>query len=131
MSLPGACDQHPHRDGLEVGLYNAFVPLVPLTRQNGATRLVPRTHARQEEHTCSPVAPLLQPGEMLLFDYRCVHNGLANHSAERRAIAYVNYSAPGVRDAHNFPSDVSLRDYCRASEFERARTGFSSGLPAA
>ena len=44
VSVPDAREQSLHRDGPKTGLVNAFVPLVPLTVDNGATQLVPRTH---------------------------------------------------------------------------------------
>ena len=46
VSVPGAKEQHLHRDGPSHGCFNSFIPLVPLTAENGATQLVPRTHRR-------------------------------------------------------------------------------------
>ena len=40
-----------------------------------------------------PVAPLLAAGEVLLFDYRILHHGLANRSEEPRPVGYVVYTA--------------------------------------
>ena len=56
----------------------------------------------------SSVAPLLQPGDLLLFDYRCLHRGLMNQGDERREVAYAVYSRQGVRDIQNFPSATTL-----------------------
>ena len=56
----------------------------------------------------SSVAPLLQPGDVLLFDYRCLHRGLANEGNSRREVAYAVYSRQGVRDIQNFPSATTL-----------------------
>jgi hypothetical protein len=124
VSLPGARSQQVHRDGPKAGLINAFVPLVALTRENGATQLLPRTHTAVRppvDPPCKPVAPLLRAGDLLLFDYRCLHHGLPNRSASARPVAYVLYSAPGVRDKHNFPADVSLRKYCERQAERNAR----------
>ena len=113
VALPGARQQALHRDGAQPGLVNAFIPLVDLTVENGPTALLPRTHrnwrVRDEGHA---VAPLLRAGEVLLFDYRCLHHGLANQSEAMRPVAYIVYAGGGARDRHNFPADVTLRDYC-------------------
>ena len=69
----------------------------------------------------APVAPRLAAGSILLFDYRCLHRGLANVSDEARPIAYVVYSAAGARDVHNFPAEASLRDYCERVAARNAR----------
>ena len=56
----------------------------------------------------SSLAPLLQPGDVLLFDYRCLHRGLANQGDVRREVAYAVYARQGVRDVQNFPSATTL-----------------------
>ena len=119
-SLAGAPEQHFHPDGTAVGLVNCFVPLVPVTDENGPTELRPGSHEwvdtpygrepRWDERKQSAVTPTLpRPGhEMLLFDYRVYHRGRANRSTQSRPVAYVAFSTrDGVSDRHNFP-DVSL-----------------------
>ena len=66
------------------------------------------------------MTPLLRAGEVLLFDYRTLHYGEANHSDERRPVAYVVYAATGARDEHNFPTE-SLQSYCRGLRERDAR----------
>ena len=50
-------------------------------------------------------SPLLAAGELLLFDYRCLHRGRANLTRDPRPIAYVLFARPGVVDRHNFPEE--------------------------
>ena len=55
VGLAGAEEQTRHRDSLQAGLFNVFVPLVDINASNGGTRLWPGTHR---------AAPLLE-GEVL------------------------------------------------------------------
>ena len=122
VSLPQAREQSVHRDGPHAGLVNAFVPLVDIHHANGGTRLLPRTHKRlrQADHG-GAATPLLRAGEILLFDYRCLHHGRANTSDQPRPVAYVVYAADGVRDRHNFPEETSLRSFCTSFRERNAR----------
>ncbi len=115
-SLAGAPDQHFHPDGTAAGLVNVFCPLRDVDFCNGPTELRPGSHVWREsewgsepawdERAQLPVAPALRAGELLLFDYRCYHRGLANRSDEPRPVAYVVFAMrPGVADAHNFPRE--------------------------
>ena len=128
-----------HRDGAEAGLINVFVPFVALTEKNGPTELVPNTHLGQtppRQEGCGslrryfarlhapgrkPCAPCLSRGEILLFDYRTLHHGLANQSDTARPVGYLVYAREGVRDAHNFPAEVTLREYCARVEATNRR----------
>ena len=75
ISEPGALAQPSHRDGPD-GLVTVFAPLTAFVPRNGPTELSPSTHRGGDDS--SSLAPLLQPGDVLLFDYRCLHRGLAN-----------------------------------------------------
>ena len=105
ISEPGALAQPSHRDGPD-GLVTVFAPLTAFVPRNGPTELSPATHRGGDDS--SSVAPLLQPGDVLLFDYRCLHRGLANEGNARREVAYVVYARDGVRDVQNFPSATTL-----------------------
>ena len=79
---------------------------------NGPTELAAGSHhaGACEEGCCAEgccfAAPHLLPGELLLFDYRVLHRGRANCTAEPRPVAYVTYSTRrAVSDQHNFPAD--------------------------
>ena len=122
-SVPSATAQAWHSDGGDPGMFNVFVPLVPLTRCNGPTQLQPGSHrgvandAREgsisggveceEGAEESWVAPLLGEGELLIFDYRVRHRGLPNDSDSDRPVAYVTYALGDARDT-NFPAAATL-----------------------
>ena len=105
ISEPGALAQPSHRDGPD-GLVTVFAPLTAFVPRNGPTELSPSTHRGGDDS--SSLAPLLQPGDVLLFDYRCLHRGLANEGNSRREVAYAVYARQGVRDVQNFPSATTL-----------------------
>ena len=105
ISEPGAMAQPSHRDGPD-GLVTVFAPLTAFVPRNGPTELSPSTHRGGGD--TSSLAPLLQPGDVLLFDYRCLHRGLMNQGDERREVAYAVYAREGVRDVQNFPSATTL-----------------------
>ena len=107
ISEPGALAQPSHRDGPD-GLVTVFAPLTAFVPRNGPTELSPSTHHDCADSAPSSVAPLLQPGDVLLFDYRCLHRGLANEGNSRREVAYAVYARQGVRDVQNFPSATTL-----------------------
>ena len=114
VALPGALDQKWHADG-DAAIVCVFAPLVPLTADNGPTQFEPGTQlrgggVRDRDGARAFVAPLLAPGELLLYDYRTSHRGLANTSTAPRALAYVVYGLDGARDTHNFPSE-SIGDH--------------------
>lgn len=116
VALPGAPDQPSHLDGDEIGLINAFLPLVEVTEKNGPTELQPGSHLDPEAAMPSdPYAPLpssisptMAVGDLLLFHYRCIHRGTGNQSDAGRPVLYFTYGADGAVDAHNFPTDIPL-----------------------
>jgi Phytanoyl-CoA dioxygenase (PhyH) len=124
ISTPGATDQKWHADGGHVDLHehlpchcaNLFIPLCPITEENGPTELRPGTHfftrqlvpmmlaAKAKKTLAAPVTPLLQLGDVLIFDYRLLHRGRANRSpSHNRVILVVTVAVPWFRDVLNFP----------------------------
>lgn len=107
VSLSGSEPQKFHRDGKE-GQYNVFVPLVPITAENGPTQFYPRSHDIKEYDNLFEkpklVAPCLSLGDMLIFDYRISHRGLGNGTRAVRPVAYMVYARRGVHDDINFPN---------------------------
>ena len=47
-------------------------------------------------------------GDAIIFDYRILHRGLANTSAEDRPLAYFTYGRSWFRDATNYSSTSIL-----------------------
>jgi len=127
-SLPGASAQPFHADGRGHGMYNAFLPLVPI-RTQGTEFWVGSHHdeaaaekLKQEETgqyvgdaailDDAEVAPLLSSPYLsraegiILFDYRVIHRGRAHgaHEAGVRPVFYRVYALNGVaEDVHNWP----------------------------
>ena len=100
LSMPGAPGQMWHPDCVDrVGLVNVFVPLVPLSEANGPTALALGSHRPPRPSCPRVVRPLLNVGEVLLFDWRTWHRGCANSSPADRPVAYVTYVPCGVEGA--------------------------------
>ena len=101
--LPGGLVQPPHRDqdmwpvrtfGIEY-LVNVMWPFTPYTAANGATRIWPGSHLRQDEILIDPVeavAAEMAPGAALLFLGSTLHGGGANLTSTSRRGMIVSYS---------------------------------------
>lgn len=101
--LPGGDIQPPHRDqdmwpirvpGVEY-LVNVMWPFSPYTAQNGATRIWPGSHKRQDELLLAPedaIDACMEPGEVLLFLGSTLHGGGANVTGAPRRGMIVSYS---------------------------------------
>ena len=101
-SLPGAAMQNWHADGEDEGLYTLFAPLVDITVENGGTEFRPGSQNDEDTQSRS-VVPKPRVGDVILFDYRVLHRGLANRSQHPRSILYAVLARPGKQDRHNFP----------------------------
>jgi ectoine hydroxylase-related dioxygenase (phytanoyl-CoA dioxygenase family) len=78
-----------------------FIPLVDLTRENGPTEFVPRSHVSWGAAEPS-IVPCLKAGSYLVFDYRLRHRGLGNRSLAPRPLLYLTYAKPFFADLTNF-----------------------------
>lgn len=124
MNEPGSSSQNWHRDGPDAGYIDCFVPLIDLNESIGPTAILPCTHASsssvdelvdKSDGRRIPVVPMLKKGDILLFDYRTIHRGLANVSeSTTRTLAYVVFKRNDERcledlgDIHNFPAALTL-----------------------
>ena len=125
VAEPGAADQPLHMDGghLWQGTHgfeqpqcpphccNVFLPLVDVTAENGPTEFWPGSHvigkARDAYDGGEPgVALAGAVGDIIVFDYRVVHRGMANAATAARPVLYSTFSRPWFRDALNFPDDA-------------------------
>lgn len=130
VASPSATDQGWHADGGHTNIQkhmpchclNIFLPLVDVSMENGPTELRPASHyitrnlapmmlaARARKTLRSPVTPTLNRGDTLIFDYRILHRGRANHSLTAdRPILVLTYAKSWYKDICNFPSN-SLYD---------------------
>ena len=101
--LPGGLVQPPHRDqdmwpvrspGIEY-LINVMWPFTPYRADNGATRIWPGSHLRQEDMLIDPaeaIAAEMEPGAALMFLGSTLHGGGANRTKCSRRGMIVSYS---------------------------------------
>lgn len=124
LSFPGTEEQSWHSDGPHLSIteylpchcLNVFIPLIDLMETHGPTELRPESQKMTQDLTKSfliaaarkqlrkPVAPLLQRGSVLIFDYRILHRGKANVSSETRPIFVLTFAKAGFKDMLNFPA---------------------------
>ncbi|MBW2494443.1 MAG: phytanoyl-CoA dioxygenase family protein [Deltaproteobacteria bacterium] len=110
--LPGESEQLLHTDdaiyplripGLQLQI-SAMWPLVDFTLENGATRIVPRSHAISEpavdERGVAIQAPMSK-GSVLFYLGTTLHGGGANRSAAPRAGLVNTYSLGWLRGEEN------------------------------
>lgn len=117
-SLPGAGPTDMHRDiypvfndmndndineiDLELPPYyfTVLIPLIEITKENGPTQFIKSSHryASVDETRAEVFAPLISPGDLVIFDGRTLHKGSANNSTEERLIAYITFTAKWYYD---------------------------------
>ena len=139
-STSGSSDQSWHADGGHVNIdkhlpchcFNIFIPLARVTWEKGPTELRPGTHyftrnlapmmlaARARKTLRAPETPLLDEGDVLVFDYRLLHRGRANQSDSNRTILVLTVAKPWFRDVLNFPSRRLLPDHVATCSNEEA-----------
>lgn len=91
-------------DSFEVNLppyyLTVFIPLVEITHENGPTEFVKGSHRNKivDETTVEIYAPLLLPGDMIIFDGRTLHRGTPNQSQHEKLIAYITFVANWYHD---------------------------------
>ena len=97
-SFPGSADQSFHGDGphlydtqLPPHAINIFIPLTDISPELGPTEFIPKSHLLShvsginkmlESSLNIPkgevVSPLINCGDLLLYDYRTIHRGVQN-----------------------------------------------------
>jgi hypothetical protein len=135
-SLPGAEDQHVHRDSPALfgeGLIEsmlpsyattAILPLIDMNEKTGVTRVWSRSHRMRDPEQQLPwTDPQAAIGSALLMDYRLMHQGTRNRSDQVRPIIYLVYNRPWYRDPVNFacqpPLSISRASYERLPQSTR------------
>lgn len=109
---PGALAQMPHRDqdmwrgavGEIEYLVNVMWPFTPYTRENGATRVWPESHASRaslEVSEASELVPEYEPGSALLMLGSTLHAAGENRSSEVRRGMIVGYSLGWLKSYEN------------------------------
>lgn len=96
--------QGENLDQLDVNLppyyLTVLMPLVKITEENGPTQFIKGSHLKLivDEHNKERYTPLPAPGDILIFDGRILHRGLANQSNQERIIAYMTFVANWYHD---------------------------------
>lgn len=121
-SMPGAREQHVHRDGpplfnqvvnriAPAHAVNFFVPLIELNESTGSTRLFPETHINTDldPTTAAFVDPVVPVGSCFLMDYRLYHQGRPNLSNQIRPLLYCVYHQPWFKDYKNHATRPFLK----------------------
>lgn len=134
--LPGELAQPLHADDMLIPLPRPHVPIVcnsmwalsDFTEVNGATRLVPGSHARDHAPelgaSIDTIAAEMPRGSVLIFNGSLWHGGGANRSGERRVGVAMNYCAGWVRQQENQQLGVPLEIARRFSPRLRKLVGF-------
>lgn len=80
--------------------FTVLIPLVKLTQENGPTEFVKGSHNQAVANIQTPeiFAPLLNPGDIVIFDGRTLHRGAANYSKTERVVAYITFVANWYHD---------------------------------
>ena len=133
INEPGSKAQNWHKDGPDPGFINCFVPLIDLTEELGPTAFSLDIHDGKDDNNDdnnedndrkNVLVPMLNKGNILLFDYRTLHRGQGNTSNDdiTRTLAYAVYCRRRARrtrpidddgvkeseDVHNFPAALTL-----------------------
>lgn len=124
--LPGETAQPIHADDQLIPLPKPHVPIVcntmwaitDFTEENGATRLVPRSHLRDSSPelgaSYDSVPAVMPRGSVLVYHGSLWHGGGDNKSSEPRVGVAMNYCAGWIRQQENqqlgIPLDIA-RDF--------------------
>jgi ectoine hydroxylase-related dioxygenase (phytanoyl-CoA dioxygenase family) len=110
---PGESAQPIHSDDQLIGLPRPHPPVVcntmwalsDFTEENGATRVIPGSHAfdhyPEYGHSFESVPAVMKRGSVLIWNGGLWHGGGENRSKERRLGMAVNYCAGWVRQQEN------------------------------
>ncbi len=134
---PGEPAQMLHRDSdswpLPVGpdpcVVNAIIAFDDCTLENGATYVVPGSHAWLRERQPEPrefARAVMKRGDALLFRGDAIHGGGENVSEGRRRALSISYCAGWLRPVENSFLNVSRESARAASPALRALLGYAA-----
>lgn len=109
---PGEVAQPIHADDMVIPLAKPHIPIVcnsmwaltDFTDANGATRLVPKSHLKENPvygGTYDTIAAEMRQGSVLIWDGALWHGGGANRTEKRRTGIAMNYCAGFIRQQEN------------------------------
>lgn len=117
---PDETAQPVHADDMLIPLPRPHVPLVcntmwaltDFTDENGATRVVPRSHrldrAPELGQTYETIPAVMKRGSVLVFNGSLWHGGGANRTGQRRVGIAMNYCAGWIRQQENQQLGIPL-----------------------
>jgi ectoine hydroxylase-related dioxygenase (phytanoyl-CoA dioxygenase family) len=138
---PGGPNQALHLDqaeptpGIVINI-NATHTLDDFTKENGATRIVPRSHARtgrhrnfadEESNTIQIEAPA---GSLIAFNGGAIHAGSANKTQSLRRCLHAFYTRPWVKAQWDYKRSFRPEMIASLSDDEKRLFGFTSREPA-
>lgn len=129
-ALPGAVEQHWHRDGgilfpghplefmLPASALTVAIPLVEMNAETGSTGFALGSH-RTLNHAEQPdFAPIVPIGSAVIWDYRIFHKGLVNRSNGPRPLIYATCCRPWWSDSVNFDRGRGMKLAIRKSIYK-------------
>jgi hypothetical protein len=120
VSLPGAPEQHLHRDGgelfpsapleplLPAWAITVAIPLLAMNTEHGSTELHLGTHRKPEADTTKIFSPDVAEGSCLMWNYRVHHRGMPNRSAAARPLLTATYQRSWFYDDTNYNKHAPL-----------------------
>jgi len=127
LAQPGASEQKPHLDGghlfhgthgwstdAPVHALQMFLPLCPTPIERGPTEFWPGSHLSSNApfaNSMKSIGLAADPGDVIIFDFRVLHRGMANKSEQWRPVLYQTVSRSWFSDDFNFPR-ASISDIC-------------------
>ena len=80
--------------------FTVLIPLVEITKEMGPTEFIKGSNNKQIVDLSKETiyAPLLSPGDVVIFDGRTLHRGLPNHTNKERLVAYITFIAKWYYD---------------------------------
>ncbi|MEE4316379.1 MAG: phytanoyl-CoA dioxygenase family protein [Erythrobacter sp.] len=139
-AMPGAAEQHWHRDGgilfpghpLEVMLpasaVTLAIPLVEMNQETGTTGFALGSH-RTVTHVDAPdFEPIVPVGSAIVWDYRVFHKGMTNKSNRARPLIYASLCRPWWSDVGNFDQGRAEKLLISGAEGDRLHEGLRTRL---
>ena len=139
-ALPGAAEQHWHRDGgilfpghplefmLPASAVTIAIPLVEMNDETGTTGFAlgsHRTSGHVEEPDFEPLVPI---GSAVIWDYRVFHKGMANKGSRARPLIYATCCRPWWSDVGNFDDGQAEKLAIARGAFDKLDQGLRERL---
>lgn len=98
--------------------FTVLIPLVNITHEMGPTQFIKGSQDKQFVNIDKSeiYAPLLSPGDIVIFDGRTLHQGLPNKTTQERLVAYITFVAKWYFDQTFVENNYLFPEYiCQMS----------------